>query len=158
MSYHEFECDHVDYLFKNAPDSHEYFRRCPVTGTNFTKEDRQRPIKDRARRALDAAEKFNLTGPMEYYLPLTYSDREDLKTRFDEGYVVALFASSLASMQWQYDRHPEYPEFAAGILALPELGQLILMTDPSLAERYPPVQLPGLKPGGYYDAGSSMVG
>lgn len=158
LNHSSFVGDRVDELFDNAPDHHEYLRRCPVTGGSFTKDDRLKPIKDRARRALDAAERFNQTGPIEYYLPLTYPDREALKGRFDQGYIVALFSSSLASADWHYERHPDYPEFAAGILALPDLGRRILDNDPSLAKRYPPNELPGLKPAGYYDTYKAKAG
>jgi len=122
-----------------------------VTGRSFTREDRLKPIKEYARRAWVAAERFDQTGPLEYSLPLTYREREALKAKFDEGYIVALFASSLMSSGWQCDQHPDYPEFAAGILALPGLGARILETDPSLAGRYPPAELPGMRAGGYYD-------
>lgn len=158
MKSHTVNNDYVDDLFKNAPDRHEYLRRCPVTGGSFTKDDNLRSIKDRARRALAAAEWFDQTGPIAYYLPLTYQAREALKASFDEGYIIALFSSSLAQMGWCHELHPDYPEFAAGILALPELGQRILKTDPSLATRYPPLELFGLKPAGYYEIGKRRAG
>jgi hypothetical protein len=158
MKRHAGEQDYVDELFNNASDRHEDLRRCPVTGGSFTKGDNLRPIKDRARRALSAAESFDQTGPIEYYLPLTYQAREALKARLDEGYIVSLFASSLKSAEWRCELHPDYPEYAAGILALPELGQRILKTDPSLAKRYPPAVLSGLKPAGYYEISKRRAG
>ena len=158
MKRHACEQDYVDELFNNASDRHEDLRRCPVTGGSFTKGDNLRPIKDRARRALSAAESFDQTGPIEYYLPLTYQAREALKARLDEGYIVSLFASSLKSAEWRYELHPDYPEYAAGILALPELGQRILKTDPSLAKRYPPAELSGLKQCGYYEISKRRTG
>jgi hypothetical protein len=148
--------DHVDELFDNADDRGEYLRRCPVTGSAFTRDDKIKPIKSNARRALAAADWFNRTRPTNHRLPLTYRDREVLKGRFDEGYIVALFARSLAKRDWRTDGHVSFDEYAAGILALPGLGEWILETDPYLVKRFPPKVLPGLKPCGDYK-GSSPV-
>jgi hypothetical protein len=140
----------VDELFDSAHDRHLYLRICPVTGVSFTKDDRIILFKDRARRALAAAEWFAQTGPREYELPLSYQDREALKASFGEGYIIALFARSLAISDWHYNKHVIYPSYAAGILVIPDIGKRILQTDPSLACRYLPVQLPGLEPAGRY--------
>lgn len=145
-----FDYDEVDELFDNAADRHSHLRKCPVTDGYFTKDDSIRAIKQRARRALAAVEWFAQTGPLDYGLPLSYRAREAFKGSFDEGYIIALFARSLAASDWYYDKHVTYPVYAAGILAIPDLGLRILENDPSLAKRYPPNQLPGLKPSGHY--------
>lgn len=143
--------DRVDELFDNASDRDQHSRRCPVTGSTFTRDDRLKLIKDRARRVLAAADWFDQNGPLDYRLPLTYADREALKERFDEGYIVALFARSLAAKNWRIEGHAPFKRYAAGILSLQDLGERILKTDPSLAEKYPPEVLQGLRPDGTYD-------
>ncbi len=143
--------DHVDQLFDEAEDRHEHSRRCPVTGSNFTRDDCLKLIKDQARRALAAAEWFDQDGPLDYRLPLTYRDREALKGRFDVGYIVSLFARSLAARGWRVEGHVGFDEYAAGVLALPWVGERILETHASLAARYPPKTLLGLKPSGFYE-------
>jgi hypothetical protein len=145
--------DYVDELFDEAADRKEHLRRCPVTGSTFTRDDQLKQIKELARRALAASDWFDRDGPLDYSLPLTYAGREVLKGRFDEGYIVALFARSLASRGWRVDGHIPYRLFVAGVLCLPGLGERILATDASLAMRYPPKPLPGLKPSGVYEVG-----
>ena len=145
--------DHVDELFDEAADRKEHSRRCPVTGATFTREDRLKQIKARTRRALAASDWFDRDGPLDYSLPLTPPDREALKGRFDEGYIVSLFAGSLAAREWRIDGHVLYRVFASGVLGLPGLGERILATEASLAMRYPPKPLPGLKPSGVYEVG-----
>jgi len=62
--------DRVDELFDNAVDRDQHLRRCAVTGSTFTRDDRLKPIKDKARRVLAAADWFDQNGPLDYRLPL----------------------------------------------------------------------------------------
>lgn len=137
----------VDKLYRLAPDRKETLRRCPVTKGSFTVEDRLVKLKKKACLALAAMEQFASETSNGYSLPLSYIERENLKGRFDEGYIVALYARSLAVNSWDLRSHPEYQVYASGILALPDLGHRIIKTVPELARRYPPKNLPALNLG-----------
>jgi hypothetical protein len=106
---------------------------------------------DRAHRATLAREAFATEGPPDCQpLPTNYGERERLKVGFGLGYVVALYARSLSVRNYAITDHPPFAVYAAGILALTNVGPKFLSYQPSLAQRYPPRRLPGLCESGYW--------
>ncbi len=144
--------DDVKVLFEQSEDCNAELRRNPVTGgTWMPKYNSTTEQLEKAHRALLARHAFATEGPADCQpLPTNYGEREDLKVGFGLGYVVALFARSLAAGDYRVTEHPPFAAYAAGILALTGVGPKFLSCQPSLAQRYPPRQLPGLCESGYW--------
>jgi hypothetical protein len=111
-------------------------------------------------RALLAREYFAKHGPADAPpLPLSYDEREDLKGgRGLLAYIVALYARSLDSREYDLKEHPEIAEYISGVLWEAErvdgdIGTLPNYPDqlPKLKKRFPPRKLSGLGPGFYWE-------
>jgi hypothetical protein len=144
--------DEVRELFEQSEDRYDEVRRNPVTGNTWMpKYDSTTNEIERAHRALVARKAFAIEGPPDCQpLPTNYGEREDLKVGFGLGYLVALFARSLEAGDYRAAGHPLFAEYAAGVLALSDVGPNFLTDQPSLAQRYPPNRLPGLCEAGYW--------
>ena len=112
------------------------------------------------RRAYLAREYFAKHGPADAPpLPLSYDEREDLKEgRGLLSYLVALFARSQDSVEYDLKEHPEIAEYISGVLWEAEridgdIGTLPNYPDEllELKKRFPPRKMAGLGPGFYWE-------
>ena len=146
----------VDLLFKHAADDGFGSKVNPVTGGRYVPGlDCIKRQKMLATRALEARARFSVDGPLDAQpLPLTYQEREEFKSAalYPERihYIVSLFARSLAGLDYNYDKHPGWEEFACGVMASPYLAS-DYVDKAELSRRYPPRELPGLGPGCYWN-------
>lgn len=141
----------VDRLFKNAPDRIEEERCNPVTGSRWVIGlDPIEEQKQAAYRALRAGAWFAENGPPDAPpLPLKHHEREKLKIG-GLTHVVAWFARSLEYLEYDYETHPSFDEYARGVMASPYAPDSIKQ-DEALLKRYPPRPLDGLGPGLYWE-------
>src|SRR4051812_25035042 len=98
-------------LFRQNPPRYDKVCTNPVTGGRYLGGiDPIQPQKRMARQALVAREWFALNGPGDVQpLPLSYDEREKLKG--GQGllpYLLALYARSLDSRQYNCDEHPRF--------------------------------------------------
>jgi hypothetical protein len=130
--------DDVKALFEQLEDRHAEVRRNPVTGgTWMPKYDSTTEQFEKAHQALVTRQAFATEGPPDCQpLPTNYGERERLKVGFGLGYVVALFARSLEAGHYAVANHPSFAVYAAGILALTDIGPKFQSYQPSLAQRY----------------------
>jgi hypothetical protein len=141
----------VDRLFRDAPDRRDWLRVNPVTGAGFNGRDPIKQQKEAAYRVLAAREWFDSVRPADAPpLPLSYSERESLKVGGLSS-VVAWFARSLENLNYDFNKHPSFDDYARGVLASPIAPDLI-KTDQGLISRYPPNKLYGLEPGLYWES------
>jgi hypothetical protein len=139
-------------FFDNAPDVCESLRRNPVTGAAFCPPDLKGQI-ERSRRPLAARAIFKLEVPWVWVpLPLSRFEWEPLMEmeNMDYRYIVGVYGKSLASRNYKLAALPWFDEYAAGVLAVPRIGQLICSNMPELGLRYPPKVLPRLDWAGFY--------
>ena len=140
---------HVDHLFKTASNRGGSLRYNPVTGGCFVRGlDSVLAQKRAATDALLAMVHFAMTAPADAQpLPLTQAKREERKSFANPlGYMVALYARSLACCDYKLEGHPEFDEYARGALACPYLPEQV-REDPVLRQRFPPQPIPGFGPG-----------
>ena len=137
----------VDLLFKDAPDRSEELRQNPVTGGMFVASlDPIRPQKLMAERALEARERFAAEKPNDApELPLNYQERERLKVS-GLPYIVSLYGRSLAAQDFRTEGHPDFDEYARGVMAS-NMTPSWIREDAQLLRRYPPKPLDGMGPG-----------
>jgi len=84
------------------------------------------------------------SGPSSLALPINYQEREELKLSGNPEHVLwALYASSLECSEYDVDAHPSFILYASGVLRS-QRGAILLSQMPSLAIKYPPVELRGL--------------
>ena len=103
------------------------------------------------RRALAARKWFALNGPPDAPpLPLSYDEREDLKTG-GLSTIVALFARSLENRDYDLEEHPSFDDYARGVMASDHMGYPGIKEDEQLKKRFPPRPLNGLGPGLYWE-------
>jgi hypothetical protein len=152
----------VERLFRENPPRYDKICTNPVTGSQYVGGidpiDREKRI---ARQPLLARERFALNSPADAQpLPVSYDEREKLKG--GQGllpYLVALYARSLESRQYDCEEHPRFEEYAAGVLweaARPDskIGCLPNYPDHQLAalkKRFPPRMLAAMEPGFYWE-------
>jgi hypothetical protein len=132
-----------------------------VTGHQFSPRlDPVEPRKRIARAALRAREWFAVNGPDDLQ-PLPLSEYELMSLK-NGGllHMLALYAQSLAALNYDYKRHPSFDEYARGLMATAEGAGLShetfrgrnperrLETFEEMQARFPPRVLPGLQ--GYY--------
>jgi hypothetical protein len=104
------------------------------------------PQKRAACRALVAREVFAFRNPGMPPLPLSYAEREELKGKGGENYLVSVYARSLAAQKYRSTVHPGFSVYARGVMASPFAPDFIKQ-DQALLKRYPPRPLGGLGPG-----------
>jgi hypothetical protein len=132
----------VNELFKDVPKGR--WSRNPVTdGCWVSGRDPVKAQKQLACQALLAREWFAGHKPDDApELPLTYGDREDLKTG-GLSHLVAWFARSIASRDYIVEGHPLFDKYARGVMAS-EFAPEFIKGDAELMRRYPPCRLEGL--------------
>jgi hypothetical protein len=119
----------------------------PVTKSPWIKgEDAEEPQRLAAYRALLARQWFAGVAPEDApFLPLSYEERERLKVG-GLPHMVALFARSLATLDYDFKSHPSFDEYARGVMASPNAPEFI-KKDPDLRRRFSPGPLRGLGSG-----------
>ena len=157
---------HVEELFKkNAPFRRGELRYNPVNGHSWGHgEDPIAPQKRDARRALLAREWFYEYGPHDAPpLPLSPFEIEDMRygqAALEFGprafyrlrafhHLIAQFASSLRSKDWDFNIHPSFEDFASSVLASDHAPDF-LKNDEKLCKRYPPRNLCTIAPWLYW--------
>jgi hypothetical protein len=147
----------IDLLFKNAADGGGGSKVNPITGGHYVPGlDCIKRQKMLAQRAHFARYVFAMEGPPDAQpLPLTPSEREDFKNAYLHPdrihYIVSLIAGSLAALDYAYDKHPSWHEFACGVMASPYAPPDYVLDKVEFSRRYPPRDLPGLGPGCCWD-------
>jgi len=140
----------VERLFNQSPVRYGDCCDNPVTGAGYLHgEDPIEPQKRVARRALLAREWFALNGPADAQ-PLPLAERDIAERKYARGgklpslnYIVALFAYSLRDNDWDINSHPNFDDYARGLLLSEELPTNIFDFE-ELHTRYKPRLLPGL--------------
>ena len=142
----------VDQLFAAQNANHGERCRNPVTDGEFVWGiDPITPQKQEAVRALHAGLWFEKNGPANApRLPLSHAEREDLK-RGGVSHILAWYARSLEALDYDVNSHPEFEDFACGVMARQETPDFIL-SDPLLRRRFPPRLLRGLGVGTMWSA------
>ena len=96
-------------------------------------------------KAKAAREWYAVNGPPDVQpLPLGYSERERCQGRSGAHHILKWYARSLAGLDYKVEQHPQYDEFARGVMAS-EFAPSFTTDDPELQKRFPPCQ--GLGPG-----------
>ncbi len=114
------------------------------TGTYFTSSEKISVEVRKSVPRLRALVHFGLDGPFGVPLPLTYGQREQLKlSEYPEIVLWALFARSLELNKFDYELHPSFSQYVAGVL-LSERGRRMLDEHSFLLSDYPPQMLRGL--------------
>jgi hypothetical protein len=116
-----------------------------------------KPQKEKARRALLAREHFRLNGPPDAPpLPLSHTEREDLKGRSLLPHIVAWYARSLEARGYDVEEHPSFADYVSGVLWEAELPGGLVTLSPDcpdelgeLKKRFPPRMLKGMSNGLY---------
>jgi len=91
-----------------------------------------------------AREWFSVHGPADLQpLPLGYGERELCQGRSGAHHILKWYARSLASNDYDVDKHPSFDNFARGVMAS-ELTPDFIKNDPELQRRFPPRPLGGL--------------
>jgi hypothetical protein len=147
----------VDRLFKEASVPYGELCRNPVTGGEFVWGlDPIAPQKNKAYKALLAQQLFALIGPPDAPpLPLSRDEREKPK-RGGLPHILAWFARSLASRNFDLMKHPSFEDYARGVMASKHAPGFITR-DQQLQKRFPPRQLAGLVEGLYWDPPKERV-
>ena len=149
--------DRVDRLVEDlfAKNPGRYGQQCenPVTGGRYVGGlDPIEPQKRMARDALLAQEMFAVLGPKDMQpLPISDEEIEDLKYAWDSkqpalSFILACFGSSVRANDFDLTSHPDFEDFARGIMAS-EYAPDFVKNDEVLLKLYPPCPLPGLGPG-----------
>jgi hypothetical protein len=135
----------VDRVFDEAPDRHSPFERTnPITGGRWVPiEDPIEDQKEAAYRALRARLWFRQNGPPDApLLPLSPQERQRLKAG-GLPHIVAWFEESLVRLDYAFDEHPSFEDYARGVMACPDTPAFI-RSDAELSRRFPPRPLAGL--------------
>ena len=123
---------------------------CPVTGAKFVwGEDPMSGVIERASRAIMVRQWFEQQYPDLPQFPLSYAEREKMKTRFGLCYLLALYARSIAARGYHSAGHPSFERYVQGCMALAYLFDWAAREAPDLIVAYPAETLPGLEPSGY---------
>jgi hypothetical protein len=124
--------DYIRRLFDEADDRYQQVRTNPVTGGRFMRG--LDPLREQLRLAenvLLARDWFERQRPADAPpFPLTDADRERIKVD-GVAYIVSLFARSLAMRDYEISEHPEFEEYARGVMAATDLIPDYLANDPS---------------------------
>ena len=118
----------------------------PVTGSSWVKGIDPIGPQKAAYRVLQARKWFADTGPPDAPpLPVSYGERESLK-KGGLPHIVAWYARSLDALDYDFDGHPPFEDYARGVMASP-LAPDFITQDADLLRRFPPRRLDGLGPG-----------
>jgi hypothetical protein len=133
----------VDRLFGPDPPVYNKLYRNPVTGGDYVGVlDPIEEQKELAARALLAREWFCRCGPPDAPpLPIAHYEHERYSTPFK--HLVSDFANSLRANDYDFNRHPNFREFACGVLASDYVNPFVKKSR-KLRKRYPPRPLPGI--------------
>jgi hypothetical protein len=110
------------------------------------------PAKQRQfqRRALAAREWFKQHGPPDApVFPIGYAEREQLKVG-GLAHIVAWYARSLAGCGYNYDEHPSFDDYAAGVMASEKHAPDFIRNNEEMRRRFPPRPLNWLGSGLYW--------
>jgi hypothetical protein len=159
----------VGRLFAESSPAYGELSTNPITGGGYLGGiDPVEPQKEQARRALLAREWFAINGPDDAQ-PLPLSSKEIEDRRYAQhglrtgdhannllSHIVAGFASTLQSLDWDFNSCPTFEDFARGVMAMEhdnEFGMSgffhhFFQLDEILwlKKRYPPRHLDGLSP------------
>jgi hypothetical protein len=135
----------VERLFETAPRRHGQIRQNPVTGSSFVgKRDSMGPQKKAAKRALEAKWCFEATKPGDAArLATDRNSRRQLKLGSPLDWLVAEYSASLEANHYDFRKHPEFEDYARGVMASP-LAPVFIRKDPELLRRFRPQPLEGL--------------
>jgi hypothetical protein len=157
----------VDELFGEPLQYGEYGTN-PVTGGHFIHgADPLEPQKEAARRALRAREWFAFNGPADAQpFPVSYTERERLKGSGVLLHILAWYARSLESRDYDVKEHPPFADYVSGVLWEAELPAGSFAGIPNyppdeireLKKRFPPRMLKGMSPGLYLVAAKEARG
>jgi hypothetical protein len=119
----------------------------PVTGSSWVKGiDPIGPQKKAAYRALQARKRFAGEAPPDApAFPVSYGERESLK-RGGLPHIVAWYARSLEALDYNFDGHPSFEDYARGVMASP-YAPVFIKQDAELKRRFPPQPLDHLGSG-----------
>jgi hypothetical protein len=95
-------------------------------------------------KAQAAREWFAVHGPADVQpLPLGYWERECCQGRSGAHHILKWYARSLASNDYDVDKHPSFDDFARGVMAS-DGSPSFIKDDPELQKRFLPRPLNGL--------------
>jgi hypothetical protein len=104
-----------------------------------------------SRMAKAAREWFAKNGPSDLQpLPLGYDEREHLK-HGGADHILAWYARSLACCDYDFLKHPNFHDYACGVIASEHAPYFITNND-ELQKRFPPRPLAGLDNGFFWTA------
>jgi hypothetical protein len=108
--------------------------------------------------ALCARKRFRWDAPLwAPVLPLTWEACQELEDDDDPRLnLVGLFGGSLRGTGWDYDGHPPFAAFVAGIMAY-EHAPAEIRNDPDLRQEFPARELEGLCDGHLYWRSQEMI-
>jgi hypothetical protein len=136
---------YVDHVYDNAEGRFATIRRDPFScGGYVPLYDYIRPQKEHAVRAVLARQRFANHGPKDIdlqRLPIGSDEQEALK-RGGAPHILAWYARSLESLEYDVILHPSFEDYACGIMAGD--GPSFIIDDEQLRRRFPPRPLPGL--------------
>jgi hypothetical protein len=147
----------VDALFEADRKSHYgQWHEIPILGGHYVPgEDDIENLKELVCLALSARDWFAKNGPADAQpLPLAFHEQSIRGGRGLLRYIVALYAWSLASRNYDVVQHPPFADYVSGVLWEAEridsgIGALPAYPDqlPELKKLYPPRELAGMRPG-----------
>jgi hypothetical protein len=137
----------VDRLFDQINGHRGDVVQNPVTKSSWVKgADPEVPQREVAYRAILARQWFAGVAPEDApFLPLSYEERERLKVG-GLSHLIAWFARSLAVLDFDFESHPSFDDYARGVMASPNTPESI-KKDPNLRQRFSPEPLRGLGSG-----------
>jgi hypothetical protein len=99
-------------------------------------------------KAMLAREHFARNGPSDAPpLPIGYDEREAIKGKGRMSTLVALYARSLETRDYDMEEHPSFEDYVRGVMASNKHGWSDIREDEQLTRRFPPRPLKGMGPG-----------
>lgn len=137
----------VDRMFDQIDGRGGETVRNPVTGSRWVKGlDSAEAQREAAYRALMAQRWFASVAPEDApFLPLSDEECNRLKAGGISA-IVAWFAQSLTRLDYDFESHPSFDDYARGVMASP-LAPDYIKNDQHLRSRYPARALAGLGSG-----------
>jgi len=131
----------VDQLFRQLRDPPGTVCDWPVFGGHFVKgEDDETQVRQMLCNAFRARDWLAENGPPDApQLPLNGSDRDKIRFRGGVGSIVGYYDQSLDSLDYEFERHPSFYDYACGLMALDPVW-----ADEELKRRFTPRPLDGL--------------